>query len=121
MKNKKRLIAIICAIALLLTGGIIAFASQENELDVHTEHTYRVAAFKDGVVKFKCDGCEDTIYVNFFEHINERNYDLLDVVEDGVINAKDYAYLKQHYNSFGAINGFDDEGGSDWEGPDIGF
>ena len=46
-----------------------------------------------------CSECKNRIITRFEEHINERNYAPLDVVEDGIVNAKDYAYIYQNYRN----------------------
>ena len=105
MKKNVKLIALISAVALLFTGALVAVAGQENDLNIPHEHDYEVVAFEDGVVTLRCQVCDDACTVDFIDYVNE-DYAPLDVVEDGIVNAKDYAYLLQHF-------------GADWEGPDV--
>ena len=63
------------------------------------EHNYEVAccnqANKDTIVSFECTKCENKYTENFTMHIN-KNYPPLDVNNDGIVNAKDFArILKQ--------------------------
>ena len=88
-------VALVVIIASLSTGLFFAYAGQENHLSEDCEHSYSVAAFKAGVVTFKCTKCGGSYREVFAKHINERNYAPLDVVEDGIVNAKDYAKLKR--------------------------
>lgn len=108
--KKTKLIALLSAVVLLFTGALVAVAVQENELviDPAHEHAYQIVAFENGVVTFRCEVCDDAYTEDFADHLNERAYAPLDVVPDGIVNAKDYAYLLQHY-------------GADWEGPEIDF
>ena len=56
---------------------------------------YHVSAFNEGVVVLlNADGNETTLV--FANYINDY-CEVLDVVEDGIINAKDYAYLLKNY------------------------
>lgn len=105
-KNTKR-IALLSAFFLLITGAMVAVAGQENNLIIPHEHDYQIVAFEEGVVTFRCEDCDAMHTEDFADHINE-DYEPLDVVADGIVNAKDYAYLLQHY-------------GADWEGPEVDF
>lgn len=97
---KRKWIALICVVVLALTGTVIAFANQENELDTPCDHHYQIVSLEpNGDIILKCDNCNDRFTTTFEEHINERNYQPLDVVPDGLVNAKDYAYIIQHYGS----------------------
>jgi len=109
MKKNTKLIAVLSAFFLLLGGAMVAVAVQENNLEINPDcqHQYSVAAFEDGVVTFRCELCDDAYTEDFIDHVNEA-YAPMDVVTDGIVNAKDYAYLLQHY-------------GADWEGPEADF
>lgn len=97
---KKNLILSVLVIALTLafsTGFVNAFADQENEFDIPHNHELTVTSFNNGEVTYTCAICEDS-FVDYFEnHINESGYEPLDVVDDGIINAKDFAYLSRNY------------------------
>ena len=98
MNKKFRKTAGVCLAALLIsTSFISAFAYQENELDIPHEHEYSITAVNAGEVTFACDICDADYTEVFSSHINEREYAPLDVVEDGIVNAKDYAYLIKNY------------------------
>ena len=96
MKKKTKLIAVISAIAILLTGTVLALADQENNIDVPHEHEYHITAFdsETGVVTYTCEICGDAQADCFADHLNE-SYASLDMNDDGIINGKDFAYLKQ--------------------------
>ena len=57
---------------------------------------YEIQSF-DGITVTLIDKDGKTISVNFANYMN-KSYEPLDVVEDGVINAKDYAYLLKNYS-----------------------
>ena len=97
---KKKWLMVLCAAVLALTGSVIAFADQENELTPPCNHDYQIVSLeRNGDIILMCDNCYDRITTTFVEHINERNYAPLDVVPDGIVNAKDYAYIYRHYKS----------------------
>ena len=97
---KKRWITLVATVALLLTGTAFAFASQENELTLPCEHNYQIVSLeRNGDIILMCDNCKERTTTTFAEHLNERNYAPLDVVPDGVINAKDYSYIYKHYKN----------------------
>lgn len=65
-------------------------------------HTYALTDFKDDVATITCSQCGDSYTVNFKDCINksegsEGYCQYLDVVADGVINAKDYAKLTKMF------------------------
>jgi hypothetical protein len=97
---KKKWLMMLCAAVLALTVTMIAFAAQENELNTPCEHDYQVVSLEsNGDIILMCDNCYDRITTTFVEHINERNYAPLDVVPDGIVNAKDYAYIYRNYKN----------------------
>ena len=97
MNKKSKLIIFISVFAIILTASIIAFADQENNFEIEHEHDYSITAFKDGVVTFTCEECGDEFTEIFEEHLNEKNYELLDMNNDGIVNGKDYGYLLQNF------------------------
>lgn len=101
MKKKAKMIAVISAICVLLTGTLIVLASQENELDIPHEHAYQVTDFEKqtGTATLICAICEETQRECFADHLNERGYEALDMNQDGIVNAKDYGYLIQNYSN----------------------
>lgn len=65
-------------------------------------HTYAVTAFADDVATISCSQCGSSYTVNFTDCINKAEGEdgycqYLDVVADGVINAKDYAELTKMF------------------------
>jgi hypothetical protein len=96
MKKIKIIICLALAVAVICTGLVLAFADQENELEF-CDHEYEITAFNDGVATFECTECGDTYTDAFADHINEEGYESLDVVPDGIINAKDFSYLMKNY------------------------
>ena len=96
MKKQFKLVLLSALVmAVISTGLMIAFASQENDLEVQHDHEYFVASFSNGVATLECDICGETQTARFDEHINERGYEPLDINNDGIVNAKDYGYLIQ--------------------------
>ena len=55
-------------------------------------HNYQLNDFKNGIAKIQCIRCCDEYSIPFIDYVNRYN-PIIDVVQDGVINAKDYAYL----------------------------
>ena len=97
-KRNKGIFCFLLSLVLLLTGSAIAFALQENELIPPCKHDYQIVSLeKNGDIILMCDKCNDRITTTFAKHINERNYAPLDVVSDGIVNAKDYAYIYHNY------------------------
>lgn len=65
-------------------------------------HSYALTAFDNYVAQITCTACQDSFSVNFKDCINKTQgeqgyYECLDVVNDGVINAKDYSQLIKNY------------------------
>jgi hypothetical protein len=77
----------------LLTA--VSHLVEATPIEPHT-HTFEIYSFNNGVVTFRCSGCEATESVVFIEHIN-TGYEPLDIVDDGIVNAKDFAQLKRLY------------------------
>ncbi len=101
MHNKRSIIAIISAMIVFVTGTLIVLANQENEFDIPHEHEYQITAFDcdTGIVSFTCMVCDDEKTERFIDHINERNDNPIDVNHDGIVNAKDFAYLMKYYSN----------------------
>lgn len=92
---KKKLLIIISVL-------VIAFIPFSIVAQSLVEHSYTAIDYKQGVVGVKCSHCDDYYKVQFADYINtsvgDGSYDsALDVVADGVINAKDYAKLRKEY------------------------
>lgn len=89
-------------------------AEQQN-----CEHNYVIVGFdyETGLATIRCSRCKYTYTDYFASHVtghkvpgeNPENYDpVFDVVNDGVINGKDYAYLLQEfYDEFDFLNVLD--------------
>lgn len=109
-KKNKAFFAVILALAIIGTG-VMVYADQ-NETPDHS-HDYKVATFDGNEASLICQICGAETTDRFDSHINEENYAPLDMNGDGIVNAKDYAYLIHHYDSNGPI--------SSWESPGIEF
>lgn len=107
MKKRIGFFAVVFALAIISTG-IFVYASPDN----HT-HNYQVAAFDGSNATLTCRICGESEEEAFSGHLNERGYAPLDMNDDGIVNAKDYAYLIKHYNEYGPI--------SSWGGPEADF
>jgi len=59
-------------------------------------HNYQLADFKNGMAKIRCNRCNDEYSIAFIDYVNKHN-PVLDVVQDEVINAKDYAELTKMF------------------------
>ena len=99
MKNKKFRLVVITALvaAVISTSFIVAFADQENNLDVPHEHEYEITAFDRGEISFTCEMCGETYTEYFSDYLNSRDNETFDMNDDGIINGKDYAYLSQQF------------------------
>lgn len=106
-KKNKFFFAVVLTLAIISTG-IIVYAQNETPC---IEHDYKVAAFDNGTATLMCQQCGETCSDCFGDHLNQRGYEPLDMNDDGIVNAKDYAYLIHHYDSSGPISG--------WESPGI--
>lgn len=60
-------------------------------------HEYQLSDFKNGMAKIQCTRCNDKYSIAFIDYINKHN-PVIDVVQDGVINAKDYAQLTKMFD-----------------------
>ena len=69
-------------------------------LDSTHEHQYQITYFdkKDGKITYTCDVCGEQQIDHFTDHINERDYEIIDMNHDGIINGKDFAYLMRNYD-----------------------
>ena len=98
MKKKiKSILLLSLVVAVIGTGFVIAFADQENNIDLPHEHEYQITAFDRGEITLTCEICGEAYTEDFAEHLNERDNDMLDLNDDGIVNGKDYAYLNQQY------------------------
>lgn len=61
-----------------------------------TGHSYTAIDFADGEVGVVCDNCDKYKTVKFMDYLNGQN-NLLDIVEDGIVNAKDYAKFRREF------------------------
>ena len=97
MNKKTKLITVISTIVIIFTSTVFVLADQENNLDIPHEHEYQITAFdsETGGVTYTCEICGDIQVDCFTDHLNEVGYVPLDMNDDGIINGKDYAYLKQ--------------------------
>lgn len=98
MKQKHKILTTVVVLLVIISTLTVAFANQENEFDFPHEHNYQITAFADGVVTFTCEICEENYQENFAEHLNDCGYAPLDMNGDGIVNAKDYAYLIRKYS-----------------------
>lgn len=92
--KKKVLIAISIFVICFLPVSLLAQNS--------TEHIYKAVDFRNGIVGIRCSHCDEYYRTSFEGYINIKENDewfndALDVVDDGVINAKDYAKLCNDY------------------------
>ena len=60
-------------------------------------HSYAIQQFENGVAEFRCSRCEDEFSDSFADHINDKDCDYFDMNGDGIVNAKDYAYLLKNF------------------------
>lgn len=91
-----------------------SLAPSENNA-AHT-HDWHIISFvgETGEAVIKCSGCNETYTDYIFDHFFDDTHQTLqpsdepfDVVSDGTINAKDYAYLfKQYYSYYNFLNDF---------------
>ena len=110
MKKKNMLFFAVVLTLAIISTGIIVYAQNETPC---IDHVYKVATFSNGEATLICKQCGETCSDCFSDHLNERGYEPLDMNSDGIVNAKDYAYLIHHYDSNGPISG--------WETPIIGL
>ena len=64
----------------------------ENGCNHDWQIIYSVSVPNDTIVVLRCDECASYYRVSFMEHIN-TDYPLLDLNGDGIVNAKDFAYI----------------------------
>ena len=64
-------------------------------LETHA-HEYSITDFQAGTIYFTCN-CGDCYTAQFSEYLNESD-NALDRNHDGIVNGKDYAYLKTQFN-----------------------
>ncbi len=61
-------------------------------------HSYKIKSFDGDNVTIGCENCENEYSISFIDYYNKSN-SYLDVVEDGTVNAKDYAKLLKEYRN----------------------
>ena len=99
LKNNLKIVIILAVIiAVVLTGFVFALADQENELEF-CDHEYSVTAFdsESGIATLVCQECGETVHERFIDHVNEKDYEPLDMNNDGYVNAKDFAYMMHNF------------------------
>lgn len=75
----------------------------ENELepDNGCEHNWQIVYYvpveNDSIIVLRCNECNAYYRVRFADHLNDRDFPLLDLNNDGIVNAKDYAFIIKHY------------------------
>ena len=89
----------------------------EETTNISCNHNFELVGFntETGLATIKCSLCDYSYTDYFVNHLssdinanqNDNNYEpLFDVVNDGVINNKDYVYLMQLYSNDFSIEGF---------------
>lgn len=117
MKKCIKLIILVLLIAsMFLFGNIISNAA--------CNHEYKYYDCKNGSIHYICNKCNQTICYNIIQ-INKmfspsmincydsavKNGEFVDIVDDGIINAKDYAKIRNEYKKFKRTPDIDDGGG----------
>lgn len=108
MNRSKKLITALCSLVLILNFAVCTFAA-ENNLTVpnECEHSCKVVQYSGINVIYECAYCEDVIIISKqellvkwnIEYINkepcaDNNSKYLDINNDSIINAKDYAIIR---------------------------
>ncbi len=65
----------------------------ENDCEHNWQIVYTVSVPNDNIVVFRCLKCNEYYRVSFADHLNDHNFPLLDLNNDGIVNAKDLAYI----------------------------
>jgi DNA-directed RNA polymerase subunit RPC12/RpoP len=68
--------------------------SYKQVLDKTSEHDYALVDFNDALAGIECSRCNERYTISFMDYLDKQN-DFLDVNGDSIVNAKDYALLKQ--------------------------
>ncbi len=63
-----------------------------------TGHSYKLKSFDGDNASIECEKCDSKYTIAFMDYYHKQN-SLLDVVPDGIINAKDYTKLYNEYRS----------------------
>lgn len=106
----KRALGFVLLFAVVACTGFVVLAQGGGE-QAHT-HEYTIASVSGGDVVFTCS-CGDSYTERFADYLNGGN-EVYDANYDGIINGKDYAYLKQHKTGWKPIwNDGDWEAGID--------
>lgn len=108
MNRSKKLITVLCSLVLILSVGVCVYAA-DNNLNVpdECEHSYKAVDYKGANVIYECAECEDIIVISKqdllikwdIQYVNKKPSadnasKYLDVNNDGIINAKDYAIIR---------------------------
>lgn len=89
-------------ILIAISVFIIAFIPITIMAQTTDEHCYKVVDFRNGIVGIKCEHCGAYYRTSFEGYVNIMEGDdwyisALDVNDDGIINAKDYAKIYNEY------------------------
>lgn len=108
MKKTKNIISVVLLAIVICSLSIFAYASEINIIEPEESHKYTVASINDNDVTYICDDCGDTVSIPKSEIIVMWNIEYvnkppqptdvddssyLDLNNDNIINAKDYAIL----------------------------
>lgn len=108
MNKIKNIISVVLLAIMVCSLGMFAYAAEINITEPEESHKYTVASINDNDVAYICDDCGETVslpksditvmwnidYVNKPPQptdIDDSSY--LDLNNDNIINAKDYAIL----------------------------
>ena len=110
MNKMKNIISVILLAIMVCSLSIFAYAAEINITEPEESHKYTVASINDNDVTYICDDCGDTVNVPKSEivvmwniayvnkppqptDVDDSSY--LDLNNDNVINAKDFAILNK--------------------------
>lgn len=110
MRKMKNIISVVLLAIMVCSLSIFVYAAEINITEPEESHKYTVASINDNDVTYICDDCGDTVsipksemtvmwniaYVNKPPQptdVDDSSY--LDLNNDNIINAKDYAILNK--------------------------
>lgn len=108
MNKIKNIIFVLLLAIMVCSLGVFAYAAEINITEPEESHKYTVASINDNDVTYICDDCGETVNIPKNEIIVMWNIDYvnkapqptdvddssyLDLNNDNIINAKDYAIL----------------------------
>lgn len=108
MNKMKNIISIVLLAIVVCSLSIFVYAAEINITEPEESHKYSVASINDNDVTYICDDCGETVNIPKNEIIVMWNIDYvnkplqptdvddssyLDLNNDNIINAKDYAIL----------------------------